>query len=116
MGQSLLNHLGARSIQRIEQTPWNWTGGTPVGRLLAAERERLSVSQSELARRLGVSGANLSRIEHGADLRVSTLIELARALGFEPMLVPKAYVPSVRALLNDLRRPENDQPERGRFE
>jgi hypothetical protein len=32
------------------------------------------------------------------------------------MLVPKAYVPSVRALLDDLQRPETDQPERGRFE
>ncbi len=87
----------------------------PLGRILAAARERLGLSQSELARRLRVSGANLSRIEHGSDLRVSTLLEIARALQLEPMLVPKEQVPSVRALLDDLQRPHDATPERGRF-
>ena len=95
--------------------PWRWSAQTPIGRLLAETRERLGLSQSELARRLGVSGANVSRIEHGADLRVSTLFDIARALQLEPMLVPKANVPSVRALLDDLQRPDDAEPERGRF-
>jgi DNA-binding Xre family transcriptional regulator len=47
---------------------------------------------------LKFSAANLSRIENGKDLRVSTLLDIARTLGLEPMLVPKMYVPSVRAL------------------
>ena len=96
-------------------SPWKWGGEATVGRILAATRERLGLSQSELARRLGVSGANLSRIEHGADLRVSTLLEIARALRLEPMLVPKENVPSVRALLDDLQQPHDTTPERGRF-
>ena len=99
----------------MHHSPWRLGGETPVGRILAATRERLGLSQSVLARQLGVSGANLSRIEHGADLRVSTLLEIARALKLEPMLVPKENVPSVRALLDDLARPQDATPERGRF-
>jgi len=99
----------------MQFSPWRWNAETPVGRILAAARERLGLSQAELARRLGVSGANLSRIEHGADLRVSTLLDVARALQLEPMLVPKEHVPSVRALLDDLQRPHDATPERGRF-
>lgn len=99
----------------MQFSPWRWSAETPVGRILAAARERLGLSQAELARRLGVSGANLSRIEHGADLRVSTLLDVARALQLEPMLVPKEHVPSVRALLDDLQRPHDATPERGRF-
>jgi transcriptional regulator with XRE-family HTH domain len=99
----------------MQHSPWKWGGGTALGRILAAARERLGLSQSELARRLGVSGANLSRIEHGTDLRVSTLLEIARALQLEPMLVPKESVPSVRALLDDLQRPHDATPDRGRF-
>ena len=98
----------------MQHSPWKW-GGEAIGHLLAATRERLGLSQAELARRLGVSGANLSRIENGADLRVSTLIDVARALQLEPMLVPKEHVPSVRALLDDLHEAKTAEPERGRF-
>ncbi len=83
--------------------------------MLAAKREEIGLSQAELARRLGVSGANLSRIERGADLRVSTLIDVARALQLEPMLVPKRSAPAVRALLDEAEHPADAAPERGRF-
>lgn len=74
------------------------------------------MTQTALARKLGVSNANLSRIEHGADLRVSTLIDIARVLGFEPMLVPKEYVPTIRAILDGARRSgEEEIPEAPRF-
>lgn len=85
----------------------------PIGRLLAAERERQGISQGSLARALGVSAPNLSRIEHGADLRVSTLLDLARALGLEPMLVPKEAATTVRSVLEDLT--DAQPPLRGRF-
>ena len=58
-----------------------------------------------------MSAANLSRIEHGADFRVSTLLELARELKLEPILVPKELVPAVRAVMHD----DRGAPERGRF-
>jgi len=81
-------------------------GAAAVGPLLAAERERQGISQGTLARRLGIAQSNLSRIEHGADLRLSTLLDIARALRLEPMLVPKHATRTVRAVLNDLHRPE----------
>jgi HTH-type transcriptional regulator/antitoxin HipB len=98
----------------MEQSPWRWGEAGAVGRILAAARERIGLSQTELARRLAVSPANLSRIEHGSDLRVSTLLELARALQLEPMLVPKNLAPAVRAILDE---PQSDDghAERGRF-
>lgn len=99
----------------MDQRLWRLgAGDAPIGRLLARERERQGISQAALARTLGVSAANLSRIEHGADLRVSTLIEIARALGLEPMLVPKEAVGAVRSVIDDVVS-EPRQRERGRF-
>jgi transcriptional regulator with XRE-family HTH domain len=84
----------------MKQNLWRWGGEVPIGRLLAKERERQGISQGALAKRLGVSAPNLSRIEHGADLRVSTLVDVARALGFEPALIPKHAISAVRALVD----------------
>jgi HTH-type transcriptional regulator / antitoxin HipB len=98
----------------MEQTPWRWGQAGAIGRILAAAREYAGLSQTELARRLDVSASNLSRIEHGADLRVSTLLEIARELQFEPMLIPKNLVPAVRAILEEPQGGE-ERAERGRF-
>ena len=95
--------------------PWRWGDSGTVGRILSAARERAGVTQAEIARRLGVSAANVSRIETGSDLRVSTLTELARALQLEPMLIPKALVPAVRAMLDEPSQTGDAKPERGRF-
>ncbi len=98
----------------MEQTPWRWGQPGALGRILVAARDYAGLTQSELARRLDVSAANLSRIEHGADLRVSTLLEISRELQFEPMLIPKHLVPAVRAILEESKDGE-EGPERGRF-
>lgn len=63
-----------------------------------------------------MSGPHLSRIEHGADLRVSTLLDIARELRLEPVLVPKLQLSAVRGLLASLGAEEAPgRPERGRF-
>jgi transcriptional regulator with XRE-family HTH domain len=98
----------------MEHVPWRWSDPASIGRILSAARKRAGLGQADLARRLGFSAANISRIEHGSDLRVSTLIELARVLGFEPMLVPKAMVPAIRALLEEPSGSDRAL-ERGRF-
>jgi transcriptional regulator with XRE-family HTH domain len=87
-----------------------------LGPLLARARRERGLSQSELARRLGMSAPHLSRIEHGADLRVSTLLDVARELKLEPVLVPKHRLATVRALLAAEAQEESpERPERGRF-
>jgi transcriptional regulator with XRE-family HTH domain len=87
-----------------------------LGMLLARARRERGISQAELARRLGMSGPHLSRIEHGADLRVSTLLDIARELKLEPVLVPKPRLATVRALLASTAAEEApERPERGRF-
>lgn len=100
----------------MEQSLWNFGNGErSIGQLLGLERERRGLSQSELARRLGVSQANLSRIEHGADLRVSTLLDVARALGMEPMIVPKSALSVLRAVLDSVSHEELEKPDTPRF-
>ena len=62
-------------------------------------RESKGLTQSDLGSRIGQPQSAVSRIERGGDLRVSTLLEMARALKMEPVLVPKHLVPAVHALL-----------------
>ena len=62
------------------------------------------MTQAELGRRLGQPQSSISRIERGGDLRLSTLLEMARTLDLEPMLIPKLYVPAVRTLIEGAAR------------
>jgi HTH-type transcriptional regulator/antitoxin HipB len=62
-------------------------------------REARNFTQGDLGSRIGQPQSSVSRIERGGDLRVSTLLEMARVLDLEPMLIPKHLVPAVRALI-----------------
>jgi DNA-binding XRE family transcriptional regulator len=48
---------------------------------LAAARRRAGLTQSEVARRLDISQADVSKLERRGDMRLSTLQAYARALG-----------------------------------
>lgn len=48
---------------------------------LAELRRDLGIDQSELAERLGMSQAGISKLEHSADPKLSTLRKLIEALG-----------------------------------
>lgn len=63
-------------------------------------REARNFTQGDLGTRIGQPQSSVSRIERGGDLRVSTLLEMARVLELEPMLIPKRLVPAVRALID----------------
>jgi predicted transcriptional regulator len=57
-----------------------------VGRNIARHRLRLSLTQEDLAHAAGVHTVEVSRAERGTrDLRLSTIVRFARALGVEPM-------------------------------
>lgn len=60
-------------------------GMAGLGSKLREARERLGLTQEQVAERSGVHATEVSRIEGGKrDPQVSTLIRLANALGVEP--------------------------------
>ncbi len=75
-----------------------------VARALKEERGRKGLSQRALSRLCGLPQGQISKIENGAvDLRVSSLIEIARALELELSLVPRVFLPAVQTIV---RRPK----------
>jgi predicted transcriptional regulator len=71
-----------------------------IGRSLAQQRERLGLTQAELARRMGTTQAWIAQMETGKrEPRWSTLQDFARALELEPMLIPRSRVSAVEAFL-----------------
>lgn len=67
---------------------------------LKSARKSKGLSQRELSARSGVPQSHISKIESGAvDLRVSSLVELARTLDLELVLVPRKALPAVTAVM-----------------
>jgi transcriptional regulator with XRE-family HTH domain len=65
-------------------------------------REHSGLSQRDLSARIGVPQSHISKIESGAtDLRLSSLVEFARALDYELVLVPRKLVPAVEAIVSN---------------
>lgn len=63
-------------------------------------RQRKGFSQRELSAKSGVPQSHISKIEKGdVDLRVSSLIALARVLDLELELVPKKSLPAVKSIV-----------------
>jgi transcriptional regulator with XRE-family HTH domain len=76
-----------------------------IGQLLKATRKGRRLTQEQVACLAGISRPRYREIESGSSsARTTTLINIARALGLEMMLVPQAMVPAVDALL----RPHDD--------
>ena len=74
-----------------------------IAQELKAARNKKGLSQRELGAKVGVPQSHISKIENGAvDLKTSSLIELARALDLELMLVPRALIPAVQGLQRGL--------------
>ncbi|MGD0679519.1 MAG: helix-turn-helix transcriptional regulator [Polyangiaceae bacterium] len=72
---------------------------TLLEQLRAARRER-KIAQKALGERLGLPQSHVSAIEAGkVDPRLSSVLEFARVLDLEPMLIPRDRVLAVRALL-----------------
>lgn len=74
---------------------------------LKTARETSGLSQRDLSAKVGVPQSHISKIESGgADIRLSSLIELARALELELMLVPRHLVPAVEGVLRAAPLPQ----------
>jgi predicted transcriptional regulator len=75
-----------------------------------ARRTALGQSQTTVARKAGTPQSNLSAIELGkVDPRLSSVQDIARALGMELVLVPTEVLPTVRALIGQGNSPD-DRP------
>jgi len=68
---------------------------------LRSLREAEGLTQGALGKRISLPQSHISLIEKGkVDPRLSSVVEMARSLGHEVMLIPKALVPAVEALLS----------------
>ncbi len=67
---------------------------------LKQAREAKGLSQRALAKLAGVPQSHISKIENGSvDLRLSSLIGIARALGLEITLIPRKTLPAVQSIV-----------------
>ena len=71
-----------------------------IASILKAARESKGLSQRALSAKSGVPQGHISKIENGAvDLRVSSLVALARVLDLELTFVPRMLVPAVQSIV-----------------
>ena len=71
-----------------------------IVRTLRNAREARALSQRALSAKAGIPQSHISKIENGAvDLRVSSLVELARVLDLDLVLVPRKAVSAVNAIV-----------------
>jgi len=69
---------------------------------LRQARLRKGWSQRDLSGKAGIPQAHISRIESGTvDVKISTLVELARLLDLELILAPRSSLPAVEALIRE---------------
>lgn len=70
------------------------------GKQLKTIRLELQLSQAAVAKQLGMPQSGIAKIESGAvDVRINTLDNLARTLGYEVVLIPKPFLSAVNALI-----------------
>ena len=71
-----------------------------IARTLRNAREARGLSQRALSAKAGIAQGHISKIENGTvDLRISSLVELARVLDLELELVPRKAVTAVHAIV-----------------
>jgi len=67
--------------------------------ILEQARKIQGLTQEDLAKRAGTSRITVGRVEAGFDPKLSTIYEMARAMGLELTLIPKALAGEVQAFL-----------------
>lgn len=86
-----------------------------IASTLRAARAAKGLSQRDLSKLVDVPQGHISKIESGeVDLRVSSLIELARALDLELTLVPRKSVPAVQSVVRSTGEAGRDLAASGR--
>ncbi|CUB03578.1 helix-turn-helix domain-containing protein [Marinomonas fungiae] len=76
---------------------------------LREARVRKGLSQRELSARSGVPQSHISKIESGSvDLRMSSLIALARVLDLELFVAPKKSFPAIKSIIRSSQVSNNN--------
>jgi transcriptional regulator with XRE-family HTH domain len=71
-----------------------------IARALKDARSKKGISQAALGTLVGLPQSHISKIENGAvDVKLSSLIELARVLDLDVRLVPRRVLPAVDGLI-----------------
>ena len=85
-----------------------------ISQLKAARLEK-GLKQADLGKKLGLPQSHVSKIEQGStDPRLSTVVDMARVLDLEPMLIPRQMASRIRSLLSGEPEPERRwQPDEG---
>ncbi len=72
-----------------------------IAKILQEARKEKGMTQTELGAKMGLPQSHISQIESGkVDIRVSSLLELARWLDLEPVMVPRILKPAVKSLIS----------------
>ncbi len=83
----------------------------PLIDFIVRSRRQKQLTQDELGKRLGLPQSYISRLESGRlDIRLSSLVELSRYLGFEVMFVPVSMAPTVQALVESTTTAVESKP------
>jgi HTH-type transcriptional regulator / antitoxin HipB len=82
-----------------------------IGEILARERRRRHLTQADLAKLMGRDQTYIARVEGGKrDPRWATVLDFARALDLEPMLIPRSWVPAVTTIVQGGSDQSNEAP------
>ncbi len=72
-----------------------------IAKKLRKARKAKQLSQRALSQKISLPQSHISNIEQGkVDLKTSSLVELARVLDLELMLIPRKMVTTVQGILN----------------
>jgi transcriptional regulator with XRE-family HTH domain len=89
------SHIKAARLNRLPAA---------IRRELIAARNKRGWSQAELGKRVGLPQMHISGIETGKIApRFDTMLDLVRVLDRDLLMVPRALVPAVQALIRDER-------------
>ena len=84
-----------------------------IAQQLKETRQNRRISQRELSARSGVPQSHISKIEGGnVDLRLSSLVAIARVLELEFALVPRKYLSAVNSIVDSVSGETGGQPPR----
>ena len=81
-----------------------------IMRMLRRIRKSKHLSQRALGTKVGLPQSHISKIENSSvDLKTSSLMEIARALDLELMLVPRTQVNLVKRLITQAINSDDEQ-------